>query len=211
MLVVFVGPTKQRFSFHQVKVYCRSRLLEASCSTYRIKGQPPRNYLEVNLPDYDVEVFQEYWEWVYSGNIYFRRCDEESDSKDKHAEHMQLVNLYKLGCSPQLDDVQLRDVATLEFSKSLEACYIVPTQNLVAVVWSITPGGDGLRRLIVDFLVARAIRDEFCQLVRLGSYPTAFVHELTCAALCKAPLEDWKLAQGDGSRYRESEEAKKSA
>jgi hypothetical protein len=62
----------------------------------------------------------------------FRRCTSENQNRAIHAEHLLLVNLYKLGCTQQLENAQLRSVATLELSKSLEACNIIPDQNLFA-------------------------------------------------------------------------------
>jgi hypothetical protein len=91
------------------------------------------------LPEVDVEVFREYWEWIYPGTITFGRCTSTSEDNAKFAEQMLLVNLYKLGCSLELEDVGLRNVASLELAKSLNACNIMPDQNLFAVVWSIAP------------------------------------------------------------------------
>jgi hypothetical protein len=204
MLVIIVGPMKQRFSFHQAKVCSRSKWLTAACSRHRIEGQPPTKSLEVYLPDCDVEVIHEYWEWVYSGTISFRRCTSKSEQKAKSTEYTLLVNFYKLGCSVKLEDVQLRNVATLELSKSLQAWNVAPDQNLFAVVWSIPPRGDGLRNLLLDFMVARANRSQIGAMLLL--YPSAFVQGLALAALLKVPYDSWPPATANGPRYLKPEQ-----
>jgi hypothetical protein len=157
------------------------------------------------LSEIDVELSREYWESVYSGTFTFTRCSPENEIKARLAELVLLVNLYKLGCSLELNDVQLRNMATLELSKSLQACNILPNQKLLAVVWSITPRGDGLRKLLLDFTVARGGREDIGEW--LARYPSAFVHDLALAALDKAPMSAWQSAATNSARYLELEEA----
>jgi hypothetical protein len=203
MIVIFVGPMEQRFSFHQHKICSRSKWLEASCSAYRIEGQLPTNNLEHRLPDTNVGVFQEYWKWVYSGTLSFSRCTAESKVEAKIAEHTLLVKLYELGCSVKLEDVQLRNAVTLEMAKSLQACNMLPTLNLIAVVWSVKSHGDGLRNLFVDFMIARGICAHIGE--NLSQYPSTFAQELDLAALKKSPLVG-QLATANNPRYLEPEE-----
>jgi hypothetical protein len=205
MVFTYVGLLKQRFSFHAVKLCGRSKWIEAATSTHWIEGQP-KEHLQITLPDVDVELFREYWEWVYSGTLSFSRCTSESKSNAKFAEFMLLVNLYKLGCSEKLEDVGLRNLATLELARSLEGCNIIPDQNLFAVVWSIKPYGDGLRNLLLDFMVAMGDRDAIGASGLLARYPSTFVRDLALAALNKAPVVDWQPAMINSPRYLEQEE-----
>jgi len=68
----------------------------------------------VRLPDVTLEVLNMYE--VYLGWWDFRQihapdlCTRESNLKDKHAEYMLFIDLYKLGCG-KLDDVKLRNYA----------------------------------------------------------------------------------------------------
>ena len=203
MIVALVGPSQQRFSFHGAKLCGRLKWLDAFSYTHWAEGQP-KQALQITLPEVDVELFRVYWEWVYSGTLSFRRCTPASDAKAKHAEYLLLVNLYKLGCSPQLYDVQLRNVAILELSKSLNACNTIPDQSLFAVVWSIAPRGEGLRTLLLDFMVAKGNRVTIGE--RLTQYSSAFIHELALAALNKTPIVVWQSATANGPRYLEPEE-----
>lgn len=78
---------------------------------------------------------------------------------------MLFIDLYKLGCG-KLDDVKLRNYAALEMSKTLESCDVLPEPTVFAVVWSIEPHGDFLRKLLVDFVVAGVDREDLGK--RLG-------------------------------------------
>jgi len=184
---------------HLVKVCSKSTTIAAYCSG-KHWSQGTEKYF--TLPNFSVEVFQEYWEWIYSGTISFTRCTQESEPKNKYAELMMLVDLYRAGS--RLGDVQLRNVATLEMSKSLEVCNIVPDPNLFIAVWSITPPHGGcLSKLFVDFTVERAHREELDHI--LVQYPSKFVQDIALAALQKAPIVDWELTPADKSQYLEPE------
>ena len=159
----------------------------------------------VRLPDVTLEVLNMYE--VYLDCWDFRqihapdRCTRESNLKDKHAEYMLFIDLYKLGCG-KLDDVKLRNYAALEMSKTLESCEVLPEPTAFAVVWSIEPHGDFLRKLLVDFVVAIVDREDLGK--RLGQYPIAFVHELALAALRKSATTVW---QPRSSQYFEPEKS----
>jgi hypothetical protein len=132
------------------------------------------------------------------GGFYmFRRCTRESELEAKHTEHMLFVDLYKLGCST-LEDTRLRNFAVLELSKTLETCDVLPSQKAFAAVWSITPHGNCLRKLLVDFVVAKANREDLDKMI--DQYSSAFVQELALAALRKGSITE--LLPG-GSQYFE--------
>ena len=191
---------RQRFTFHEVKLLGRSKWVEDSTTKLWIEGQP-KTIVQAILANVDVELFREYWEWVYSGTLSFTRCNAESESNSKQAELTLLVELYKLGC--RLDDVQLRNVVTLEMSKSLQVLNIIPDDTFFAVVWLIKPHGDGLRNLLVDFMVARANRVHIGN--TLSQYPSTFVQQLAIAALSKSQTGAWQPATANGPRYLEPE------
>jgi len=171
---------------------------------FHLYQSKPNLSLQIAFPEISVELFQVYWEWVYSGTLSFSRCTAASEAKAKYAEHHLLVNLYELGCWQELEDVQLRNVATLELLKSLNACNTVPDRNLFAVVWLIAPRGDGLRTLLLDFMIAKGNRITIGE--RLTQYPPAFVYALALAALNTTPIVVWQSQTANGLVYLESEE-----
>jgi hypothetical protein len=158
----------------------------------------------IRLPDVRVEVFKTYMDWLGKthrnsrGGLYmFRRCTRESELEAKHTEHMLFIDLYKLDCST-LEDTRLRNFAVLELSKTLETCDVLPSQKAFAAVWSITPHGNCLRKLLVEFVVAKANREDLDKMI--DQYPSAFVQELALAALRKGSITE--LLPG-GSQYFE--------
>lgn len=101
---------------HQSKICEKSKFFSAACSRRWKEGQEKL----VRLPEVKIEVFQEYWEWVYSAE----RCTEESELDAKNAEYLLLIDLYLL--ADLLDDTRLRNFSTEEISKSLETCNLLP-------------------------------------------------------------------------------------
>lgn len=183
---------------HLVKVCSKSTTIAAYCSG-KHWSQGTEKYF--TLPNFSVEVFQEYWEWIYSGTISFTRCTQESEPKNKYAELMMLVDIYRAGS--RLGDVQLRNVATLEMSKSLQVCDIIPDRGLSADVWAMEPLGTCMRKLFLNFMVGRVRREMLGQ--TLSQYPSKFIQDIALAALQKAPVVDWELALADKLQYLEPE------
>jgi hypothetical protein len=148
----------------------------------------------IRLPDFRVEVFKIYMNWLGKthrdsrGGFYmFRRCTRESELEAKHTEHMLFINLYKLGCST-LEDTRLRNFAVLELSKT-----------------------EGVRGRLVDHaawkLLEEAARGVRCRKANredldkmIDQYPSAFVQELALAALRKGSITEWLPG---GSQYFE--------
>ena len=126
---------------------------EAACSERWVGNKLEKTRLELHLPSVKAEVFRVYREWIYSGNICFSRCTKASEIKDKVAEHTLLIDLYLLGFA--VADLQLRNVAIREMSKSLGICYRMPDQHQIAVVWAATGDGDCLRRLLLNFVITK--------------------------------------------------------
>ena len=199
-IAVHVSPTEYRFVVHQNKICEKFKFFRAACSKRWIEGQEKL----VRLPEVDIEVFQEYWEWVYSGTIPAGRCTVDSNMTAKNAEHLLLINLYLL--ADLLDDIKLRNWSTEEMSKSLETCNMVPLSDALEAVWSGTQKGSRFRRQFVDFAVARVDRDSMAGVIE--QFPSEFVREFAIAAMRKAPLQLWQEVRGDGSQYLEPEESK---
>jgi hypothetical protein len=196
MIAISVGPARYRFSFHQIKVYGRSKWFKDACSTRLTAGQPEQD-LEFHLPNVKIEGFQLYWEWIYSGNICLSRCTKGSETKDKTAEYSMIINLYLLGFT--IADIQLRNVAIREITRSLSACNLLPDQVQVAAIWAATEDGDCLRKPVIDYVVSRAKREGVARALAL--YPSACVQELALAALHRAPITAWQPAFTEGSPY----------
>ena len=129
-----------------------------------------------------------------------KRCTKESEVGAKHAEQTLFIELYQLGCST-LEDVKLRNVAALEMSKTLETCGVLPDKDTFAAVWSIAPRGYCLRRLLVEYVIAKADRDQLGKMI--DQLPSMFLQELTQVALRKDSTTQW---QPGGSQYLEPEE-----
>lgn len=166
--------------------------------SWRLRGLANKT---VRLPGVRVEVFEAYLHWTGCGDFrMLKRCTQESELEAKHAEQTLFIELYQLGCST-LEDVKLRKVAALGMSKTLETCGVLPEKDAFAAVWSIAPHGHCLRRLLVEYVVAKADRDELSKMI--DQLPSIFLQELTQVALRKGSTTQW---QPGGSQYLEPEE-----
>jgi hypothetical protein len=152
-------------------------------------------------------VFQRYSNWIYSGLISGIRCTRASSIKDQSSEHNYLVYLYLLGDS--LDDIQLRNTAIQELSKHLEACElgeVFPMPSETAEVWSFTPPGSRLRKLMVHYTLSLHSREMF--VARAADFPEAFMREIALAALCKVPAMSFNEANRNFEQFLELEDPK---
>ena len=141
-------------------------------------------------------MFQEYCKWIYSGVI----PPLQGERAGLTVQEKLCINLYLLGDT--LDDMQLRNLATLQMCKSLEMCDALPTATSLAVVYSSI--GSYFRKQLVDYTVARTSRDQLEG--RLSLYPPEYVQEVAMASLHKALITTWKCVAGDGTAYLEPED-----
>ena len=145
--------------------------------SWRLRGLANKT---VRLPGVKIEVFEAYLHWTSCGDFcMLKRCTKESEVGAKHAEQTLFIELYQLGCST-LEDVKLRNVAALEMSKTLETCGVLPDKDTFAAVWSIAPHGYCLRRLLVEYVIAKADRDQLGKMI--DQLPSMFLQELTQVA-----------------------------
>jgi hypothetical protein len=99
-----------------------------------------------------------------------------------------LIDLYLLGFT--IADVALRNTAIREMSKNLMTCNLMLSQSSIGVVWTATKDGDSMRRLLLDFVVAKGDREALVRL--LAQYHSAFVHDLALAAVSKILIAGWQ-------------------
>jgi hypothetical protein len=159
------------------------------------------------LPEAKVEAFRQYCKWIYSGAIPASRISHESNDEDKVDEQDLLVGLYLSGDS--LDDIQLRNLATQGFRKSLEADNSLPSTPTYVDIWSSTPSGSLFRKQIVDIIVARQTCGTLAKTI--AKYPPELVLEIALAAMRKVPLLDWEEVPADKNEYLEPEESRDNA
>jgi hypothetical protein len=198
IVTILVGPDEQHFLIHQDAICDKSKFFKAACSQRWIEGQVKL----VRLPEANVEVFEAYCKWVYSGMIEATPSTREDEKQNKRYKRDMFIDLYLLG--DVLDDIQLRRVATCAVFKILEVGGKLPNPDIIAVIWSSTPPGSLFRKQLVDYTVARIRLDTFIHL--MPQYPLEFVQEVAVAALRKSPSVKMVDAMGDGSQYLEPEE-----
>jgi hypothetical protein len=166
--------------------------------SWRLRGLANK---AVRLPGVRVEVFEAYFHWTGCGDFRMLKCcTQESELEAIHAERRLFIELYQLGCST-LEDVKLRNVAALEISNAPETGGVLPDKNTFAAVRSNAPHGYCLRRLLIEYVVAKADREELGKMI--DQLPSIFLQELTQVALRKASTTQW---QPGGSQYLEPEE-----
>jgi len=195
---VLVGPKETRFSIHQEAICDKSKFFKAACSKRWIEGQEKL----LRLPEAKPGVFRRYSNWIYSGLISGMRCTQTSSIEDKTSEHVSLINLYLLGDS--LDDIQLRNTAIQELSKHLDASNFLSGPSVAAKVWSSTPPGSRLRKLIVHNILCS--REQF--VAEAANYPEEFMREIALAALCKVPTVSFDEANRNFEQFLELEDPK---
>lgn len=123
-----------------------------------------------------------------------------------HDAYDLLVDLYLLG--DLLDDIQLRNSTTRTLYNILtdEKSKSLPSTAINDKVWSSTPSGSLLRKLLVDSTITSLEKDEFAKSV--ATDPPEFVQEIAVALFRKLDGADLPKALGDGSQYLEQEEPK---
>lgn len=199
-ITVLVGPEEKRFSVHEDAICDKSKFFKAACRKCWIEG---RERL-VRLPEHKADVFQDYCKWVYSGVISTTLITPLDSVREKTAEETRFIDLYLLGDS--LDDVQLRNLATQGFCRSLEAGNSLPSPTGYATIWSSTPSGSLFRKQLVDMVLLVCGREDIA--ATIAQYPPEFVQELAIATSRKVPVVTWAAATGDNKKYLELEEPK---
>jgi hypothetical protein len=198
-----VGPQEKRFTIHQDVICDKSKFFKAACSKRWIEGHEKL----VRLPEVKPEVFQHYFNWIYSGVVHATRITPESDTVDGVAEHELFLNLYIHGDT--LEDVQLRNLTTQRFCTSLRSGGRLPNYNTCAKTWAATPPGSLFRKQIIDVIIARYCRDDFAVFAEnLAGKTSEFLQEFAIAALRKLPITTWDAVVGNNDKYLEPEEPK---
>lgn len=157
----------------------------------------------MRLPEAKHAVFNLYCSWVYFGSLREPTCTKESDPIDRNAEQHSLADLYLLGDS--LDEIELRNQASLKFFKSMRTQDKVPSLLLLTRVWESTHSGSSLRKILVDVDVSLYSRAEFADDVY--SYPVEFVQEVAVAALQVRTVMSWDDVAQRLPRYKEAEKS----
>lgn len=159
----------QQFTVHRHLVCAKSKFFEAACSKLWAEGKEKL----VRLPEVEVDVFQAYLVWVYTGKVAVNK-------EDPRRQLRAIVDLYLLG--DVLDDLLLRNAAVRTLVINIPIWNVIPSINLVNHVWASTPTNSPLRRVIVDVVVKRVGRASMRHCVTLD-HPPEFLHSIAVASL----------------------------
>jgi hypothetical protein len=203
IVTVLVSPEEKRFIIHQEEICDKSKFFKAACSKSWIEGQERL----IRLSEVKAEVIQCYSNWIYSGTVPAIRITPTSKTTEISSEHNLFVSFYVVGDS--LEDVQLRNLATQRFCKSLKVGDKLPDNDVYAAIWSSTPHGSRLRKQLVNIVVAKSSRNSFAK--DLAGKPAEFVQGVAIAAMQSAPIIAWEAVVDDNAKSLEPEEAEDGA
>jgi hypothetical protein len=198
IITVLVGPDERGFILHQDLVCTKSKFFRAACSKQWLEGQEK----VVRLPEAKVAAFQMFCHWVYFDDIAKPTRTGTSDEIDVNVEQKSLVELYLLGDT--LDDVSLRNRTKSMLLTSMHDLETLVGSAIVRLVWTSTPPGSLLRKMIVDVTVGTQTAEDFAK--ELSEDPPEFVQEVAVAALRAFRGTHWSTIVEQGSQYMEDEE-----
>lgn len=193
MVTVLVGKEEKRFTLHQDAVCAKSKFFKAACHKQWLEWQKRI----VRLPEVEAATFQPYCHWIYFDNLPASTCVVASPKSDKHDEHMSLIKLHLLGDT--LDDVGLRDKATLRLLASMQSYDMPLSIPNLKLIYESTPSGSLLRKMVVDLVISSV--DQAFFKVYVDSSPAEFVREVAVAAL--GAVSRSALARVDIDQYME--------
>jgi hypothetical protein len=113
-----------------------------------------------------------------------------------------LVNLYILG--DRSDDVQLRSRTVQHFFTMMQDQNMLPSLRTVELIWTSTPSGYLLRKMMVDVIVARAKREDFVS--DASYYPPEFVRDVAVTCMRDRSCVEWDELVGDMPQWTEIKE-----
>lgn len=152
MITVRVGENeKQRiFDIHENPLSKHSSFFEAALTPERWKEQEDRS---VALPEHDVEAFEIWKHFVYSGAVFSQGQDDVSEEYEQgvfDGEYDRLTNCWVLG--EMLGSTSFKDAITdaLVSKKTSEEMHPI---DLHETIWPASPRHSGMRQLLLDIAV----------------------------------------------------------
>ncbi|KAF2121787.1 hypothetical protein BDV96DRAFT_639873 [Lophiotrema nucula] len=145
IIKVSVGEKSQTFNVHEAVLCASSQFFKNACKEEWASLRPDRNSL--SLSHDDPADFEVYVYWLYYGKLPTSR-----NAKPSEEENAKLFRSYVLG--EQLLDVRFKNavmtalIATCCHKPNRERVYFTPKD--VSTIWSGTPPGSPIRKLILD-------------------------------------------------------------
>lgn len=187
--MVVVGPEEKRYTLHKAIISNHSKFFKAACSKAWVnKGKEKI----IRLPTVDVEAFEYYTQWAYSGEIVVATKEELAAAADTSTglRGKRLAKLYVAG--EYLGDSLLRNAVIDRLHETHIESNHGPGIDEINVAYEGTSAPSTLRRLIVDYFVAynHASLVKWCE-EAAEELPKEFFSELAFA-LARADFEKTK-------------------
>ncbi|KAK4888590.1 hypothetical protein LTR27_012542 [Elasticomyces elasticus] len=163
-ITVLVGEEKVPFTIHTKTVRAKSKFFDAACQREWIEGRER----VVKLPEVEPETFELYATWMYQGKIdhetlrmaaVFLAGANKTRLGDKQAKlcwtsTMDLMRLHV--AADFLGDAELMKRAVDGITETITASipFSYKLQEIVSYVWGSTSSKSGLRKIVLDYIVA---------------------------------------------------------
>lgn len=201
MLLVLVGPKEERFMIHKELICAKSKFFEAACSRRWKEGLEKT----IRMPEVGPNLFQQYIAWIHINDLDIARV--YINDKQSPDDQRMLLGLYMFG--DIVDDIALRK-KTLGLLVSLTNVWkkFYPSVSGVSWVYTGTPPGSPLRKLIVDKYIYCVNPDSFARYI--DKFPAQFMKDIALAFMHKKSPHWNEVCETKLSEYLEAEIARSS-
>ncbi|KAK3645080.1 hypothetical protein LTR56_002702 [Elasticomyces elasticus] len=195
-ITVLVGEEKVPFTIHTKTVRAKSKFFDAACQREWIEGRER----VVKLPEVDPETFELYATWMYQDKIdhealrmaavVLASADKARSGDLQHAKFYwtSTLDLMRLHVAADfLGDAELMKRAVDGITETINASgpSVYKLQSIASYVWASTSSKSGLRRIVLDYIVAtggpKSMRDHLRKLQ--SNVPSEFFAELALHSL----------------------------
>ncbi|RFU28473.1 hypothetical protein B7463_g7852, partial [Scytalidium lignicola] len=156
-VIILVGPDEIPFGIQKDLLCAKSPYYRNEFSK---PGQDEKVELIVKLPEFDVETFGCFQNYIYTGQLYSR------DGSREIPDYPLLMNIWKLATTLQMPDLHAAALDTMN-ERRIKTSRI-PGTPLLIQAWKDTEEGSGLRMMLIGWAAehmrsAPEIRNEFAR------------------------------------------------
>ena len=190
---------KERFTIHTSVACQQSMVLNKLCAKADAEGNPK----SFSLPDLDVEHFNIYMRYLYTGTVVIRTQEEAMKAKDGRKRQSQLIEMYLLG--EAVDDMKLRNLTIDELIRFRVKDRVVMTVQRINIIFTKSKAGSKFRAYCIDCCIINATAESLN--LTKSKLPPDFVFALLCG-MTQARDNGWDVEPSfeDRCRYHEHDE-----